>query len=213
VFFMKKLVLILVVMVGGLCGLVAVQSARSATEHRPSTVPRYRIPNEQRLSERRDQLRAIVKVFARRTSYERAKELARLCYHKTLNTPFTPVDLAEIALAETGGHRLSGTAVSSRGALGVWQLMPVRARSHGYRPADMRNDEHCATAAVRELATKLEMARGDLNLAKKYYCGIGPDADAYDAKRQAFRRELLLALPVNEQLDPADSAPQVASAY
>jgi hypothetical protein len=91
--------------------------------------------------------------------------------------------------------------------------MPVRARSHGYKPADMRNDEHCATAAVRELTTKLEMARGDLNLAKKFYCGIGPDADAYEVKRLSYRRELLLALPIGEQRDPADTTTQVASAF
>jgi len=209
---MRKMAFILVLVVGGLCCLVALQPGKPAVETRQGPVTRYRIPNEQRLTERRDQLRAIVKVFARHTSYDRAKQLARICYYATLNTPFTPVDLAEIALAETGGHRLSGTAVSSRGALGVWQLMPVRARSHGYKPADMRNDELCATAAVRELAVKLEMARGDLNRAKKFYCGIGPDANAYEVKRKSFRRELLLALPIGDQRGSGELVPQVASA-
>jgi Transglycosylase SLT domain len=209
---MKKIAFILVLVVGGFSGQVALQHANSTAEVRQSATPRYRIPNEQRLSERRDQLRAIVKVFARRTSYDRAKQLARICYYTTLNTPFTPVDLAEIALAETGGHRLSGTAVSKRGALGVWQLMPVRARSHGYSPAEMRNDELCATAAVRELAVKLEMARGDLNRAKKLYCGVGPDANAYDVKRKKFRQELLLALPLGDQRDTGEMVPQLASA-
>ena len=209
---MKMLALSLIVGVGSVCGLAALKAATLPDQSWFGAAPRYRIPKEQLLSERRDQLQAIVKVFARRTSTDRANRLAQLCYDKTLNTPFTPLDLAEIALTETGGHQLSGTAVSTRGALGVWQLMPERAKSHGYRPADMRNDEKCATAAVRELATKLEMARGDIMLAKKYYCGIGPDADAYELKRLMYRRELLLAMPVLEQDGPGRDT-QVASAY
>ncbi len=210
---MKMLVITLILAVGSLCGLVVVQQHKHAEMTSPEPGPRYRIPSEQRISERRNQLRAIVKVFARRTTYDRAKQLARLCYYKTINTPFTPVDLAEIALAETGGHRLSGKAVSTSGALGVWQLMPVRARSHGYRPAEMRNDEKCAEAAVRELQVKLTMARGDLTLAKKYYCGIGPDADFYEQKRQGFRRELLLAMPASDREWLSEATTQVASAY
>lgn len=207
---MRMLALSMVVGLGGVCGLSALPLLKWWEQPQVSSSPRYRIPSEQRLAERRDQLRAIVKVFARRTSLERAKQLARVCYHKTLNTPFTPVDLAEIALAETGGHRLSEKAVSSRGALGVWQLMPERARSLGYRPAEMRNDEKCAEAAVRELLIKLDMARGNLRLAKKLYCGVGPDADAYEVKRLACRRELLLAMPTTPEMDEAPS--QVASA-
>ena len=211
--FMKRLILTLIIAVGGLCSLVAYHSLSHPELAPAETGPRFRIPHEQRISERRNQLRAIVKVFARRTSYERAKELARLCYYKTLNTPFTPVDLAEIALAETGGHKLSGRAVSSRGALGVWQVMPERARSHGYRPAEMRNDEKCAEAAVRELQVKLTMARGDLVLAKKYYCGIGPDADYYELKRQGYRRELLLAMPAENREWLPEATTQVASVH
>jgi len=102
-----------------------------------------------------------------------------------------PLDIAEIALAETGSHGLSAKAVSHKGALGVWQLMPHRARSHGYSPQDMKNDEKCAEAAVRELLTKVKMARGNLKRAKKLYCGVGPQADAYETKRMRFRREIL----------------------
>ena len=69
--------------------------------------------------------------------------------------------------------------------------MPHRAKSHGYSPDDMENDEKCAEAAVRELASKMAMARGNLVRAKKLYCGVGPDADAYEVKRRQFRRELL----------------------
>ena len=210
---MKMLALSLIVGVGSVCSLATYKLITLPEQSWFGTAPRYRIPKEQLLTERHDQLKAIIKVFARRTSADRAKYLAKLCYDKTLNTPFTPLDLAEIALAETGGHQLSGKAVSSRGALGVWQLMPERARSHGYRPADMRSDDKCAAAAVRELAVKLEMARGDLMLAKKYYCGVGPDADAYELKRMMFRRELLLAMPVVGPEGPVGGMAQVERAY
>jgi hypothetical protein len=143
------------------------------------------------LEERKGQVPAIAAAFSLRTDTKRARWLAALCYLKTLGTPFMPMDLAEIALAETGGHGLTAGAVSKKGAVGVWQLMPRRAMSHGYSPEDMVNDEKCAEAAVRELASKLEMARGDLVRAKKFYCGTGPDADAYEVKRRSFRKEML----------------------
>jgi hypothetical protein len=143
------------------------------------------------LEDRQAQVPAIEAVFARRTDPERARWLAALCYLKTLGTSFSPIDIAEIALVETGGHGLSGRAVSNKGALGVWQLMPNRAASHGYSPEEMQNDEKCAEAAVRELASKLEMANGKLVRAKKLYCGVGPQADAYEVKRRQIRKEIL----------------------
>ena len=120
------------------------------------------------LEERKRQVPAIATAFSRYTAAERARWLAALCYLKTLGTPFMPMDLAEIALAETGSHGLSGKAISSKGALGVWQLMPYRAKSHGYSPEEMENDEKCADAAVRELASKLAMAKGNMVKAKKF---------------------------------------------
>lgn len=147
--------------------------------------------NEKNLEERKRQLTAIETAFARYTRPERAKLLAKLCYDKTSDTLFTPMDLAEIALAETGGHGLSAKAVSVKGAVGVWQLMPFRARSHGYSPEEMLNDEKCAEAAVRELASKLEMARGNISRAKKLYCGVGREADAYEVKRRRYRKEIM----------------------
>lgn len=143
------------------------------------------------LEERRRQAAAIAEVFARYTDPQRARWLAALCYTKTLGTTFMPMDLAEIALAETGSYGLSSDLVSDAGALGVWQLMPRRAKSHGYSPDDMENDEKCAEAAVRELANKMTMTRGNLEKAKKYYCGVGPQADAYEVKRREFRKEIL----------------------
>jgi len=146
------------------------------------------------LSERKRQIPVIETAFKRHTTPERARHLAALCYTKTLGTPFLPLDLAEIAIVETGGHRLSPTAVSPKGALGVWQLMPNRARSHGYRPSDMEIDEKCAEAAVRELHTKLRIAKGDIQKAKKFYCGQGPQANYYLVKLQKVRKQMLAEL-------------------
>lgn len=146
------------------------------------------------MSERKRQVAAIEASFQAITTPERARQLAALCFTKTLGTPFLPFDLAEIALAETGGHRLSSAAVSSRGALGVWQLMPYRARSHGYSPQDMKNDEKCAEAAVRELYSKLEMAQGNMDRAKKLYCGQGPQADYYLRKVKKIRQDMTVLL-------------------
>jgi hypothetical protein len=142
------------------------------------------------MGERKRQVAAIEAAFARRTTPHRSRQLAALCFTKTLGTPFMPFDLAEIALAETGGPNLSAAAVSSKGALGVWQLMPYRAKSHGFSPSDMENDEKCAEAAVRELFTKLSMAQGNLERAKKLYCGQGPQADAYLKKIRLVREEM-----------------------
>ncbi len=143
------------------------------------------------LKERRRQVTAIAAAFSRRTEPKRARRLAALCYLKTLGTPIMPIDIAVIALAETGEFGLSGKAESPKGALGVWQLMPCRAMSHGYSPSEMKNDEKCAEAAVRELGSKLKMAKGNMIRAKKLYCGTGPEADAYAARIRQFKREIL----------------------
>jgi len=146
------------------------------------------------LIQRKKQQAVIESAFSRRTSPERAHQLAAICFDKTVGTVFMPFDLAEIALAETGGHRLSARAVSSKGARGVWQLMPYRARSHGYSPKDMLDDAKCAEAAVCELYTKLDMAQGNLERAKKYYCGQGPQANAYMKKIRTVRQEMIAEL-------------------
>ncbi|WP_331001569.1 lytic transglycosylase [Geomonas sp. RF6] len=160
----------------------------------PAAVEQKAQPKDLALEERKKQVSAISAAFARRTTPRRARWLAELCYQKTEGTLLTPMDLAEIALAETGGHKLSSRAVSSRGALGVWQLMPDRAISHGFRPHEMRDDEKCAEAAVRELYVKLRDAKGNLNRAKRLYCGSGPAARVYEVKRRLFRQELLREL-------------------
>lgn len=159
------------------------------------------------LIQRKKQQVVIEAAFSRRTSPARAQYLAEICFDKTAGTVFMPFDLAEIALAETGGHRLSSRAVSSEGALGVWQLMPGRAKSHGYTSKDMLDDGKCAEAAVCELYTKLDMARGNLERAKKYYCGQGPQANAYIKKIRIIRQEMMAELAVNnDKLAMVDQA-------
>ena len=121
-----------------------------------------------------------------------------------------PFDLAEIALVETGGHKLSAKAVSTQGARGVWQLMPYRARSHGYTSNDMLDDNKCAEAAVCELNVKLDMAEGNLELAKKYYCGQGPQANAYMKKIHVIRQEMMAELNLqSDKLALADSSSRI----
>jgi hypothetical protein len=175
-----------------------------ATE--PSILDKVSIP----IIQRKKQQEVIESAFSRITSPERAHKLAAICYEKTLATVFMPFDLAEIALAETGGHRLSSQAVSVKGARGVWQLMPYRARSHGYSAKDMLDDSKCAEAAVSELYTKLDMARGNLERAKKLYCGQGPQADAYIKKIIKIRQEMMAELTLqNDKLALADPASTV----
>lgn len=156
-------------------------------------------------AERQKQIPAIISIFERHTSKERAHRLAYLSYETTLDTPLKPIDLAEIALAETGGHRLSGHAVSSEGALGVWQLMPERAKSHGYTPAQMKHDERNAEAAVKELMHKLGIAKGDLHKAKKLYCGAGPEAREYVKKIARYRKAIMVKIDQTSNVNIANS--------
>jgi hypothetical protein len=186
--------------------LIAVTNNQASVSMNPETVAAISPAEQESLLreqekekdriERQQQLPAITSVFARHTSKERANRLAYLCYETTLDTPFKPIDLAELALAETGGHSLSSHAVSSEGALGVWQLMPKRAKSHGYTPAEMKKDEKCAAAAVKELKAKLEMAAGNLQKAKRLYCGTGPQARQYEQKTQKFRRAIMAKMGI-----------------
>lgn len=185
--------------------LAEIQSTASLTAE-PSILDNSSIS----LIQRKKQQAVIESAFSRRTSLERAQQLAAICFNKTAGTVFMPFDLAEIALAETGGHRLSSRAVSSQGARGVWQLMPHRARSHGYSSNDMLDDEKCAEAAVCELYTKLDMAQGNLERAKKYYCGQGPQANAYIKRIRIIRQEMMAELNhQNDKLALADSALRV----
>jgi len=152
----------------------AAEPAAEKTPHETSLDQEIRSVMEKGISleERKRQVPVIEAVFAKKTTPERARNLAALCYIKTLGTPFAPLDMAEIALAETGGHALSSRATSSMGAVGVWQLMPSQARIHGYTPEEMRDDEKCAEAAVRALLSKLEMADGKWTLPRSTTVGV-----------------------------------------
>lgn len=181
--------------------LIAVTNNQASVNMNPETIAAiFQARQDLRLKEqkeeedrieRQNQLPAITAIFARHTGKARASRLAYLCYETTIDTPFQPIDLAELALAETGGHSLSSHAVSSEGALGVWQLMPKRAKSHGYEPAEMKKDEKCAEAAVKELKVKLARAKGNLQKAKRLYCGAGPQARNYEQKTVKYRRMIL----------------------
>jgi len=198
---MRILILILAFLL-----LIAVTNNQASVNMNPETVAAISVARQELLRqeqekekeriERQNQLPAITAIFARHTSRARASRLAYLCYETTIDTPFKPIDLAELALAETGGHSLSSHAVSSEGALGVWQLMPKRAKSHGYEPAEMKRDEKCAAAAVKELQTKLRMADGNLQKAKRLYCGTGPQARHYEQKTQKFRRAIMAKMAI-----------------
>jgi hypothetical protein len=160
--------------------------------------------------QRKKQQAVIESEFSRKTSRKRARTLAAICFEKTAATVFMPFDLAEIALAETGGHFLSSRAVSGQGARGVWQLMPDRARSHGYSTKDMLDDAKCAEAAVCELYSKLDMAQGDLDRAKTYYCGQGPQAEAYMKKIRTIRERMIEAFNFHgNRLALAESATRI----
>jgi len=190
---MRILILILAFLL-----LIAVTNNQASVNMDPQTLAAFLQEQEQEKDkiERQQQLPAIVSVFARHTSRERANRLAYLCYETTLDTPFKPIDLAELALAETGGHYLSNKAVSSEGALGVWQLMPKRAKSHGYKPAEMKQDDKCAAAAVKELKTKLVMADGNIQKAKRLYCGAGPQARQYELKTRKYRLQIMTKMGI-----------------
>ncbi|MCK7470782.1 MAG: hypothetical protein MZU95_08335 [Desulfomicrobium escambiense] len=99
------------------------------------------------------------------------------------------MDIAEIALAETGSHGLSARAVSSKGAMGVWQLMPSRARSHGFDPEDMVNDENVLKQQSVSSLPRYKWQRA-ISKERKLYCGVGPQANAYEVKRIRFRHEI-----------------------
>ena len=206
----KKLIYLTCLFVLTACESVPYKLANLNSSTSVATEPSILDSSSISLIQRKKQQAVIESAFSRRTSPERAHQLAAICFVKTADTVFMPFDLAEIALAETGGHRLSSRAVSKKGARGVWQLMPHRARSHGYSPNDMLDDAKCAEAAVCELYSKLDMAKGDMERAKKYYCGQGPQANAYMKKIRVIRQEMIADLNLqSDKLALAESATRI----
>jgi hypothetical protein len=109
------------------------------------------------LEERKGQVPAIATAFSLRTDSKRARWLAALCYLKT-SAPLHADGLAEIALAGQEGTVCPPGNITERRGRGLAVDAP-QVMSHGYSPDDMEDDEKCAEAAVRELASKLEMAQ------------------------------------------------------
>jgi hypothetical protein len=50
-----------------------------------------------------------------------------------------------------------------------------------------------ASKRCRELTSKLDNGKGDLAKAKKLYCGMGPQADAYARKTKQLKKEIRMS--------------------
>jgi len=80
-----------------------------------------------------------------------------------------PVDLAAVILVESGGRT---TALSPKGARGLWQLMPDTARRYGLRVDEIRDDRldlFKATDAAARYLHDLYAQFGDWKLALAAY--------------------------------------------
>ena len=95
--------------------------------------------------------------------------LLRPTVEQILRSHGVPVDLAAVILVESGG---SATALSPKGARGLWQLMPDTARRYGLRVdliQDDRLDLPKATDAAARYLHDLYLQFGDWKLALAAY--------------------------------------------
>jgi hypothetical protein len=97
-------------------------------------------------------------------------ELLRPAVEPILESHGVPADIAAaVMLVESGGR---GDALSSKGARGVWQLMPDTARRHGLRVDDARDerlDLAKSTGAAAQYLHDLYARFGDWRLALAAY--------------------------------------------
>ena len=96
-------------------------------------------------------------------------DLLRPTVEPILRSHGVPVDLAAVVLVESGG---STTALSPKGARGLWQLMPDTARRYGLRVDQIQDDRldlSRATDAAARYLHDLYAQFGDWKLALAAY--------------------------------------------
>ena len=95
--------------------------------------------------------------------------LLRPAVEPILRSHGVPIDLAAVILVESGGR---ATALSPKGARGLWQLMPDTARRYGLRVDEIRDDRldiFKATDAAARYLHDLNAQFGDWRLALAAY--------------------------------------------
>jgi hypothetical protein len=95
--------------------------------------------------------------------------LLRPAVEPILKSHGVPIDLAAVILVESGGR---ATALSPKGARGLWQLMPDTARRYGLRVDEIRDDRldlFRSTDAAAQYLHDLYVQFGDWKLALAAY--------------------------------------------